>query len=185
MFLQYSSHFLIRRSCDNSTTLAVSGIVIIPIFLEPFRGIFMNNQKLITSLHTGLASIYGLYIKTQNYHWNVTGPNFASLHILFEQQYIMLRDDVDSIAEHIRIQGHKVPASFEVFERENICKNGDHNANATSMLTDLVNDYDTVLAHFREILNTAQELHDEGTNNMISDFITRYEKNRWMLTASM
>lgn len=97
-------------------------------------------SKVIKKLEVALADTYALYLKTQNYHWHVTGPQFKSLHELFEMQYKELAEAVDQIAERIRIMGHKAPATFTEFNQLKTIKDGDSGLSANEMVSELAKD---------------------------------------------
>lgn len=97
-------------------------------------------SELISKLSILLADTYALYLKTQNYHWHVKGPQFRSLHMLFETQYRELAEAVDEIAERILIKGHNAPATFNAFEKLKTLRDGDSNINSNAMVTELAQD---------------------------------------------
>lgn len=141
-------------------------------------------SDLMNKLSVLLADTYALYLKTQNYHWHVKGPQFRSLHELFEQQYRELAEAVDEIAERILIKGHNAPASFKDFEKLKTLKEGDSNKSANDMLIELAQDHNTLVNDLNTVVVMAQENNDEGTINLISARIEEHEKSRWMLEAS-
>ena len=98
------------------------------------RGRNMKANKITEALQIVLADNYALYLKTQNYHWNVTGANFRSLHLLFEEQYTDLFTANDDIAERIRTLGPKVPATLGVFALATNIQDGNENADAQTMV---------------------------------------------------
>ena len=145
-----------------------------------------NNSKLVKSLSSLLADSYVLYLKTQNYHWNVTGPNFASLHMLFMQQYTDLQTAIDLLAERIRALGHPAPGSFAAYNKLSSIKDASDNVpDANTMLQNLVNDQKTILKTALKALAEAKKIDDEATTSMISDRIDVHEKNAWMLESSI
>src|SRR4051812_17258979 len=109
----------------------------------------IHMNKKIENLQKLLATSYSLYLKTQNYHWNVDGKDFYSLHKLFEEQYKDLFNAVDTIAERIRALGAKAYGSFTKFSKISVVKDGDENSSAKDMITDLLADQKKVI----EILN--------------------------------
>lgn len=135
-------------------------------------------------LEVALADTYALYLKTQNYHWHVKGPQFKSLHELFEMQYKELAEAVDQIAERILITGHKAPATFNALNQLKTLKDGDSNLNANQMLTELAHDHSTLVKDLNQVIKIAQEHNDEGTINLLSERIGSHEKAHWMLKAS-
>ncbi|MBA2711435.1 MAG: DNA starvation/stationary phase protection protein [Tatlockia sp.] len=131
-----------------------------------------------------MADTYALYLKTQNYHWHVRGPNFRGLHHLFEDQYNELAAAVDLIAERIRTLGQQVPASFREFESLKRIKDGNPSLSSNEMVAELAYDNGTLVKDLNQAMALAQENHDEGTANIISNRIEAHEKARWMLDSS-
>ncbi|WP_367607924.1 Dps family protein [Legionella sp. W05-934-2] len=131
-----------------------------------------------------LANTYALYLKTQNYHWHVKGPNFKSLHELFEGQYIELADAVDKIAERILTMGHNAPATFKQFEKLKTIKDGDSNKAANDMVLELANDNTLMSEFLNEVIQIASKHHDEGSVALLGERIAAHEKAMWMLGAS-
>lgn len=131
-----------------------------------------------------LANTYALYLKTQNYHWHVYGPQFKELHELFEAQYRELIEAIDEIAERIRILGSHAPATFNEYNALKTLTDGDSNTNAKQMLDDLYHDNQTLVSDLKGALLKAAEINDEGTVVLLSNRITSHEKSAWMLDAS-
>ena len=142
-------------------------------------------KEVIKSLESILANNYALTIKTQNYHWNVTGPNFKSLHLLFEEQYVDLAAANDVLAERIRQLGGKVDASFEAFAKLSEIKNGGSNLDAAMMLEDLSASNRTVCKLLHDGIKIAQKHADEGTADILITRLEACEKSIWMLEASL
>ncbi|KTD19956.1 starvation-inducible DNA-binding protein [Legionella lansingensis] len=141
-------------------------------------------DDVIKKLSILMADTYAVYLKTQNYHWHVTGANFKAMHELFEMQYIELAEAVDTIAERIRALGHQTPATFREFENLKRIKDGDAKKSANEMVTELAHDHDSLIKDLNQALVFAQEKHDEGTATLLGDRIVAHEKARWMLNAS-
>lgn len=141
-------------------------------------------STVIKKLEITLADTYALYLKTQNYHWHVQGPQFKSLHELFERQYLELAEAVDLIAERIRIMGHKAPATFNQFNELKTIKDGDSSLDANQMVTELANDHSILVKDLNRAIKIAQENNDEGTITLLSDRIAAHEKAHWMLETS-
>lgn len=131
-----------------------------------------------------LADTYALYLKTQNYHWHVRGPQFKSLHGLFEMQYTELAQAVDEVAERLLITGNKAPATFKEFERLKRLKDGNSSLDANQMVIELAQDHSTLVKDLNRALVLAQEQNDEGTATLLGDRIAAHEKAHWMLSAS-
>lgn len=148
----------------------------------------MNNNplfSLVNSLKSVLSDSYALSLKTQNYHWNVTGPNFESLHLLFEGQYNDLSEAIDLIAERIRALGEKIPASLSIFDKMSTLSDGDENADSATMVGSLAQDQLLMIKTLKAALACAQNRSDEVTINLLVDRLTVHEKNHWMLSASL
>lgn len=142
-------------------------------------------NDLMKNLSVLLADTYVLFLKTQNYHWHVTGPNFKTLHELLESQYKDLGDAIDEIAELIRAKGHRTPATFTEFLTLKKLSEGDSNQSAAKMITELADDHHVLLDDLNKTFVTAQNQHDEGISNVISERISAHEKMRWMLKSSI
>jgi len=144
----------------------------------------MKNHKTVQALEELLANTYVLLIKTQNYHWNVEGPNFKSLHELFEIQYNDLFASVDEIAERVRALGTKVDASFENFSKLSKIKKGEKSLDASAMISDLVASNDVIVKSLEAGIKTAQDEGDEGTADLFIQRLKVHEKAIWMLQSS-
>lgn len=145
----------------------------------------MANEQLVNTLKIVLANSYSLYLKSQNYHWNVVGPNFQSLHALFEEHYTDLAEAVDEIAERIRAIGSPAPGGFEAFTQLRTVSDGKDSINAKEMVTDLAKDHEEVLQSIKNCFNTAQTKNDEVTLALMTDRMTFHEKAIWMLKSSL
>lgn len=141
-------------------------------------------SDVVKKLSILLADTYALYLKTQNYHWHVKGPQFKSLHELFEMQYRELAEAVDEVAERLLILGHKAPATFKEYERLKTVKDGDSSLNAHQMVSELADDHGTLVKDLNQSMVLAQDMKDEGTVNLLANRISAHEKARWMLRAS-
>lgn len=145
----------------------------------------MNNKNVAKTLHNVLSNSYALYLKTQNYHWNVSGSNFKSLHELFGAQYEDLAEAIDELAERIRALDVLVPASFDVFGKESKIKNGNESLSATAMVEELYQDNKVLSENLYKALKSVQEEGDEATADMIIGRIQAHDKNAWMLKSSL
>ena len=137
----------------------------------------------VESLARFLADTYALYLKTQNYHWNVEGAQFAQLHSLFEQQYNDLAATVDVIAERIRSLGAPAPGSFADFQRLGTLAPPLQHAPAAEMVTDLLAGQHNVIATARAVMDAARETGDAVTESLATDRIAEHEKTAWMLKS--
>jgi starvation-inducible DNA-binding protein len=143
------------------------------------------NNNLIKVLETLLADSYTLYLKTQNFHWNVTGHNFKSLHSLFEEQYKDLASAIDEIAERIRMLGSKAPGSWKTYAELTTIKDSNKNADSISMIHDLIDGQELIIKTFKKTIDEAQKIKDEVTIDMAVTRIGIHEKNSWMLKSSI
>lgn len=130
-----------------------------------------------------LADSYSLYLKTHNYHWNVMGTQFNSLHAMFEGQYTELATAVDEIAERIRALGHLAPGSYREFAELTSIAEGDSKKAADEMIADLVEGQEAVVRTCREIFPKAAEADDQPTCDLLTVRMQLHEKNAWMLRS--
>ena len=143
-------------------------------------------MELITKLEKLLANTYGLYLKTQNYHWNVAGPNFYSLHKMLEEQYQGLAEAVDEIAERIRTIGGYAPGSFAEFKGLLVIDEAVAGTTAEEMIKQLAADHESLIKLAYSALFAAQaDNHQEGVGGMLAERISSHEKIKWMLASSI
>ncbi len=143
----------------------------------------MSNKPVVEALKNTLADSYLLYLKTQNYHWNVEGPQFRSLHLLFEEQYTDLAAAVDTVAESIRALGEKAPGTFDAYAKLSHIQAGNENADADTMVKDLEKDQVTIAKTLQTLLEAAQKAEDEVTADLAIARMTVHRKNKWMLSS--
>ena len=132
-----------------------------------------------------LADSYTLYMMTHNFHWNVTGPMFNTLHTMFMTQYTEMWTAIDEVAERIRALGELAPQGYGAFGNLSSIKDGDPTKDATAMIKDLIESHESLIGTLYGVLPTAQEAGDEVTASLISDRLTAHEKHVWMLRASL
>jgi starvation-inducible DNA-binding protein len=144
-----------------------------------------DREKIVTQLSKLLADSYTLYLKTHNYHWNVTGPLFNTLHSMFEQQYTELATAVDEIAERIRALGIKAPGSYTEFAKLTSVEEGSGDESAEEMIRQLVIGQETVTRTAREAFPAADAAHDEPTADLLTQRMQVHEKNAWMLRSML
>jgi starvation-inducible DNA-binding protein len=132
-----------------------------------------------------LADSYTLYLKTHNYHWNVTGPLFNTLHSMFEVQYTELAAAVDEIAERIRALGLPAPGSYSAFKELTSIEEEEGQPAAEEMIRQLVIGQETVARTAREIFPLADEANDEPTADLLTQRMQLHEKNAWMLRSML
>jgi starvation-inducible DNA-binding protein len=143
------------------------------------------SKKVIDNLKIVLAESYSLALKTQSYHWNVTGPNFQSLHSLFEVQYTDIATAIDEIAERIRALGDKAPATFKAYSKLSTIKDGNENFSAKEMVNDLIKDQKTIVKTLKKLADSADSVDDEVTEGLAVDRMKIHEKNIWLLQSSL
>jgi len=136
-------------------------------------------------LKTLLADTYTLYMQTHNFHWNVTGPMFQQLHVLFEQQYNELALAVDEIAERIRTLDVAAPGTYKAFAELSSIEEVDGVPSAERMIELLLMGNEQVVKTCRRAMISAQEADDESSLALISDRMRVHEKTAWMLRASL
>lgn len=138
----------------------------------------------IEGLKVLLANTYTLYLKTQNYHWNVKGPTFIMLHEFFEAQYKALGEAVDTIAERLRALGSKAPGSFEEFSKlKTLSEAKAEVSNAHAMLDDLIKDHTEIKQMIPMLLEQARSEGDEVTQDLLIERLEYHEKILWMLKS--
>lgn len=142
-----------------------------------------NRQAVSDSLAKLLAMNYAVYLKTQNYHWNVTGAEFYSLHILFEKQYEELAEANDEIAERIRALGFYVDASFSGFKNLSGIPEDDKVLSWRDMVKHLVDSHEAVMRHLRHLVDLAERENDQGTVDLGAKRLRDHEKSAWMLRS--
>lgn len=130
-----------------------------------------------------LADSYALYLKTHNFHWNVTGPMFTSLHTLFEQHYTELATAIDEIAERIRALGEFAPGSFGRYAALTAIEDEQGVPTAEEMIRQLVVGQETVVRTARSLYDRVNAASDDATADLITQRIQIHEKNAWMLRS--
>ena len=149
-------------------------------------GISVKDRKAIAKgLSRLLADSYTLYLKTHNYHWNVTGPMFNTLHLMFEQQYTELALAVDAIAERIRALGVYAPGSYQAFAALTEIKEETDVPHANEMIRQLVIGQETVVRTARKVFKIADKAGDEPTADLLTQRMQIHEKNAWMLRSML
>ncbi len=130
-----------------------------------------------------LADTYALYLKTQNFHWNVRGPEFYSLHLLFEKQYEELAEAVDEIAERIRALGFYVDASFSGFKDKTSIREETKVLTSKDMLLELIEAHETLIRGVRKVAEIGDNDGDFATVDMIGRRLGAHEKMAWFLRS--
>jgi starvation-inducible DNA-binding protein len=147
-------------------------------------GIKPQDRKAIAQgLSRVLADSYTLYLKTHNFHWNVTGPMFQTLHLMFETQYTELAAAVDLIAERIRALGHPAPGSYTDYAKLASIKDAVGAPPALKMIAELVAGQEAVVRTTREVFPLAEKANDQPTMDLLTQRMQLHEKTAWMLRS--
>ena len=142
-----------------------------------------DRQAIAAGLSRLLADTYTLYLKTHNFHWNVTGPMFQTLHVMFEEQYTELAAAVDEIAERIRALGYSAPATYSEFNRLTSIPETPGVPKAEDMIRLLVEGNEAVVKTVRKSFPAAEDAGDESTADLLVDRMRVHEKTAWMLRS--
>lgn len=142
-----------------------------------------QREEIASGLSHLLADTYTLYLKTHNYHWNVTGPQFATLHTLFETHYTELALAVDQIAERIRALGHRAPGSYSEFSALSSIPEDATTPSAEDMIRRLVEGQEAVVRTSRSVFPSVEAASDEPTADLLTQRMQIHEKNAWMLRS--
>ncbi len=142
-----------------------------------------DRKKLAEGLSRLLADTYTLYLKTHNFHWNVTGPMFQTLHLMFETHYNELALAVDLIAERIRALGHVAPGSYKAYAKLSTIREEDNVPAATAMIRSLVKGHEAVARTARSVFPVAESANDQPTADLLTQRLQIHEKTAWMLRS--
>jgi len=147
-------------------------------------GIDAKDRKAIADgLSRLLADSYALYLKTHNFHWNVTGPMFQTLHTLFMEEYTEQWNALDLIAERIRALGHPAPGSYKQFARLSSIPDEEGVPAAKDMIRQLVEAQEAVARTARSVFPTVEKASDQPTADLLTQRLQVHEKNAWMLRS--
>jgi len=142
-----------------------------------------QREEIAAGLSRLLADTYTLYLKTHNFHWNVTGPMFTTLHTLFETHYTELATAVDEIAERIRALGIVAPGSYKQFAELSSIEEETGNPSAEDMIRQLVKGQEAVVRTARSVFPVVDKANDEPTADLLTQRMQIHEKNAWMLRS--
>ncbi|MBU6185720.1 MAG: Dps family protein [Synechococcales bacterium] len=140
-------------------------------------------KEIATGLSRLLADTYSLYLKTHNFHWNVTGPMFQTLHLMFEQQYTELALAVDQVAERIRALGFPAPGTYSEYSRLSSIPETEGVPRSHDMIQLLVEGQEAVIRTARSIFSIAEAANDEPTADLLTQRMQIHEKTAWMLRS--
>ena len=144
---------------------------------------YKDAQRVADSLSRVMADTFVLYLKTHNFHWNVIGPKFHTLHQLFEEQYNELWSAVDPIAERIRSLGFVAPGSFKEFSKLTYLNEPDGPMSAGDMVAELLRDHEMSARSVRSALSTARTAVDASTEELLTQRLAAHEKAAWKLRS--
>lgn len=142
-----------------------------------------QRKEIAEGLTRMLADTYTLYLKTHGFHWNVTGPMFQTLHVLFEDHYRELWAAVDEIAERIRALGFTAPGSYKQFAEKTSIEDAEGVPNAEGMIRQLVEGHETVIRTAREVLEPVEAANDQTSADLLATRMSVHEKTAWMLRS--
>lgn len=142
-----------------------------------------DRKKIADGLKHLLADSYTLYLQTHNFHWNVTGPMFRELHLMFEEQYTELAGAVDEIAERIRTLDVPAPGTYKEFSQLSSIQEVEGVPSGNEMIDILGEGHEKVVKTCRNVLKLAEAGDDESTLALVSDRMRVHEKTAWMLRA--
>jgi starvation-inducible DNA-binding protein len=142
-----------------------------------------DRKEISEGLSRLLADTYTLYLKTHNFHWNVTGPMFQTLHLMFEQQYTELAQAVDQIAERIRALGFPAPGTYKAFGSLSAIKEDESVPSAEEMIRLLVEGQETVVRTARSVFPVVERANDQPTADLLTERMQVHEKTAWMLRS--
>ena len=142
-----------------------------------------DRQRIVNGLNRVLADTYTLYLMTHNFHWNVEGPMFNTLHLMFETQYTELWASIDLIAERIRSLGAPAPGTYKQFAALTSVKEPDGVPEALDMVRQLVAGHEAVIRTAREVFPAADAAHDEATADLLTQRLQVHEKTARMLRS--
>ena len=142
-----------------------------------------KREEIAGGLSRVLADTYTLYLKTHNFHWNVTGPMFQTLHLMFETQYNELWLAVDLVAERIRALGFPAPGTYRQFAELSAIKDDAGIPKADDMIRKLVEGHETVARTARQVFKVAESANDQPTCDLLTQRMQIHEKTAWMLRS--
>ncbi len=142
-------------------------------------------DAVVQGLNCLLADSYVLFLKTQNYHWNVKGPYFNTLHTMFEGQYQDLFLAIDSVAERLRALDVPAPGSFAAFAKLTDIKEETGSCTAVQMIKNLVKDHETIIKTAQALVDAADDANDDATEDLAIERLQVHQKFHWMLKAHL
>lgn len=144
-----------------------------------------DRKKIAEGLSKLLADTYTLYLKTHYFHWNVTGPMFNTLHLMFETQYTELAMAVDNVAERIRALDEYAPGTYTQFAKLSTISESKDVPNAIQMIKELVDAHEAVCRTARSVFPATNKADDEATADLVTQRLQIHEKTAWMLRSML
>jgi starvation-inducible DNA-binding protein len=160
-----------------STAVGIEASVMPPLNIDK------DTQRLAEALSQVLANTFILSLKTQSFHWNVTGPMFYTLHLMFEEQYNELWQAGDAVAERIRALGAAAPGSYREFAKLTYLRESEAIPSATGMSGELLSDHETSARTVRTALAVSRSAIDAATEDLLTQRLLAHEKAAWMLRS--
>lgn len=142
-----------------------------------------HRKQVVQGLSSLLADTYTLYLKTHSFHWNVEGPMFQTLHVMFMGQYTEMWNALDIIAERIRSLGHYAPGTYAEFSKLSSIKESKAVPKAEQMIKELIEGHESVIRTIREMFPTAEQAKDQTTMDVLTQRLDIHEKTAWMLRS--
>jgi starvation-inducible DNA-binding protein len=140
-------------------------------------------MSITQSLSEILASQYTLYLKVQNFHWNIEDRGFFSVHLFTEKLYEELADQIDDTAERIRMLGEKAPGSFTEYSKMTDIQEAKGQTKSDEIIKELIQDYETMVKKYKSVIEMADESGDVGTSDLLTPYVSSYEKHLWMMKS--
>ncbi len=144
-----------------------------------------DRKAMADGLKTLLADSFSLYLKTHKFHWNVEGPYFQTLHLMFETQYTELWNAIDTIAERIRALGGYAPGSYKELGELTSISDSVSKLNSSKMVKELLEGHEIIIRHARSLLDLAEKCKDEASAGLLAQRVEIHEKTAWMLRSSI
>lgn len=144
---------------------------------------YLETAEIVVSLNTLLANYQVFYNKLRNFHWNIEGPDFFELHEEFENEYNTVKENIDVVAERIRVFGVKSNFTFKKTLELSKIKEQEKEISALEMVMEVLHDYEILHDSMLDAVNASLETGDVVTENMITGFMTELEKRHWMFTS--
>ena len=142
-----------------------------------------ETKEVVESLNKLLANLHVHYQKLRNYHWNVTGHDFFELHEVFELEYDAVKLEIDEVAERIRVFGETPVSTLKEYLEISEIEETGTDLSSTDMVKEILKDFEILLSFMVEATEAAEKIGDKGTDDLITGYVKRMEKQHWMLTA--